>query len=125
MNERSQKVYLAGRMKHIANMNREKFDHYEKKLIEMGYSVFNPHRVNDAYPNKKEVEYMGIDLQQISVSDAVYVIPGWEASKGAKFEVFFALNYGIPVYCAEKLTQIDWTTVSLQINTFNVQIATK
>jgi nucleoside 2-deoxyribosyltransferase len=113
-------IYLAGRMKHIPEMNKARFDTYEKKLIDLGMRVFNPHRVNDSKPGLKEVEYMGIDLQQISVSDAVYVIPGWEGSKGAKFEVFFALNYGIPVYFAEKLTKIEWFDINL-----NIQITTK
>jgi len=37
------------------------------------------------------------DLELIRRCDAVYIIPGWEESKGTKAEIDFAHNIGIPV----------------------------
>lgn len=109
-------IYLSGRMKNMPDLNKAKFNEYETKLIKEGFRVFNPHTIKG---QMSEIGYMGVNLNQISNSDAVYLIPGWEASKGVKMEVFFALMYGIPVYCAKSMNQISWTNIEL-----NVQIKT-
>lgn len=112
------KLYLAGAMSGLPLLNKAQFDKYEEKYVKLGHQVFNPHRISDKYPHLKEIEYMGIDIQQLSVSDAIIIIPNWTESKGATMEVYFALRYGLPVYCAEAGLQINWSDVK-----FNVKIS--
>lgn len=78
-----------------------KADKYAKNIFEMGHDYFNPFSVpapHDIAPGKETAYYMGVDVMQLLLCDAVYMAKGWENSKGCKVEKFVAETYGIPVY---------------------------
>lgn len=56
------------------------------------------HIDNDALGNHLAIEqtayYMGRDIEQVILSDAILMCPGWENSKGCKCEKFVAETYG-------------------------------
>lgn len=43
-------------------------------------------------------EYMRVCLEMLKMCDAIYMIPGWETSKGATKEYEYAKKLGLIVY---------------------------
>lgn len=110
-------VYLAGRMRGMPDFNREAFEYWAHHLRAVGHEVFVPpeHSIKlfGEYVRKNadgDESRMGgdamtigrtvfhIDLTQICLwSDAIALLPGWEASKGASAEAAVGMALGIIV----------------------------
>lgn len=84
------KVFISGPMSGIEDYNRPAFLEAEKRLIEAGYSVFNPAwlLVDESWTRD---DLMTIDVAALSRCDAIYQLPGWEESRGARVEYAHAL----------------------------------
>lgn len=119
------RCYLSGPMTGLPDFNKHAFVLGAGMLRDAGWIVYNPIE-NDAEAGieleGKEgteafdfAEAMKRDLWQVCDSDAVFVMPGWEYSKGAKLEVFVAHEVGKPVYSLlsgrkiEREGELDWT----------------
>lgn len=109
------KVYLAGPMRGYKNFNRAAFAHWADVLRAKGYEVFSPAEhssklFGDAVrdnaggdESKMGGDHMtisrtvfNIDLSWICTqADAVALMPGWEASKGANAEA--AAGRALPI----------------------------
>lgn len=98
-------VYLAGPMRGYVEYNYPAFKRAATLLRSRGVVVHNPAE-NDAklsiedlnkYDNPLKM-YLRQDLQDVLVSDAVVVLPGWEESLGARTEVTVAFATSTPVY---------------------------
>lgn len=59
------------------------------------------HIDDEALGNHLEIEktayYMGKDIEQVILCDAILMCPGWENSKGCKCEKYVAETYGTEV----------------------------
>ena len=59
-------------------------------LKSMGYDVFNPFDVPDPMPElnskQKYAYYMGRDIEQLMLCDAIFLCRGWRGSKGCSIE---------------------------------------
>lgn len=124
------KVYIAGPMTGIPHFNFPAFDAAAAKLRELGYDVVSPAELDDetdrdaalkspdgsalSYGNaqgsgvkKTWGEFLARDVKLLSDGgiEAVFVLPGWRKSRGARLETFVAnaMN-GKPVYCFECVT---------------------
>lgn len=80
-----------------------KADKYAQRIYELGHDYFNPFSVaafiSAEHGTKEETAYyMGEDIKNLLLCDAVYMAKGWENSKGCNVEKFVAETYGIPVY---------------------------
>jgi hypothetical protein len=65
----------------------EKFSEAENQLCEAGYEVINPAALMEK--SAKVLSYdevMKLDLMLVEMSDALYMLSGWQKSKGAWME---------------------------------------
>lgn len=73
----------------------ERFEQAEQKLIEQGFDVINPVRVNSGLPKSStHSDYMHISFALIDLCDAVYSMPGWKKSTGACMEFGYGVAKG-------------------------------
>jgi len=97
------RVYISGRFSSPDPKQREKnirlADKYALKIWKLGFDVFCPHTMTQSWVGKvKYWEMICSDLNWLSVCDILFLLPGWQKSRGARVEVEVALKLGIPVY---------------------------
>ena len=118
-------VYLAGPMRGIEKFNFPAFDEAALKLVAAGHEVFNQAKHDrEVYPFMYSWEGFALgdpsqcpefdlaealkwDLQRVLEADAVAVLPGWEASIGARLETDLARALGKKVLDAETLRPVE------------------
>ena len=84
---------------------------YSIKVWEAGFTALCPH-LNTLHFEKdcncKYDDYITGDLRMIDSCDYVFLIPGWEESRGAKIEREYAEKKNIPiVYTIEELLELE------------------
>lgn len=93
------KIYLAGPMSGIPDYNFPAFFRKAEELRAEGHTVFNPAEADleewgDLATVKKKATYKATlkkDLNWIlDEAEAIYLLPGWEQSKGVKVEYALA-----------------------------------
>ena len=90
-------VYLSGPMTGLPDFNRPAFHAAAAALRAQGHVVINPAEV-DLGPAATWADYMRIHLAEIARRvTQVFVLPGWESSRGAQLEVHVARSLGLPV----------------------------
>lgn len=99
------KLYLAGPMSGIAQLNFPKFHAEAARLRALGYEVVNPAELNNEDPNavfSTTEEYtahwqkcMRVDIAQLLQCDSVALLDGWTSSKGARLEQHVAYELGM------------------------------
>ena len=98
------KVYVAGKLNGMAcdyNKNMHHMIVWAEKVRRLGYAVFVPGLdmltgivMGDLdYP-----DYFNNSQPWLAASDAVFVTPNWESSKGTAREIEYAKSLGIPVF---------------------------
>lgn len=61
-------------------------------------SIINPAKVNSTLPLDFEWEdYMEVCYRLIDLCSAIYMLKGWESSKGANKELMYAREHGLKV----------------------------
>lgn len=119
------RIYLAGPMSGYPKLNFETFDFYERSLMERGFDVESPARLDGAEfreavmrgehdgddldplnPKYSQTWVNSIvrDLEALMECDGVAVLPQWHKSLGARLEVTTAMYYEMPIYSAIELT---------------------
>lgn len=94
------KVYIAGPMSGVPDLNYPAFFAAEADWRREGWDVANPARNFPADPTLTRAECMRKDLADILICDAMAFLPGWERSIGASFERSVAAILEMPVYDA-------------------------
>ncbi|KKM73886.1 hypothetical protein LCGC14_1405950 [marine sediment metagenome] len=101
-------IYVSGPMTGQPNFNREAFEELRQYIeSEPGYTAIIPgdgeeYTVDElidmaaATPENRE-QWLRKDVEDILRCDEVWVLPGWEQSRGSTFEILIALELGIPV----------------------------
>ena len=113
------RIYISGKMTGLPDLNRTAFDAAEKRLTAQGHFVINPHRISEPFGTAVEIakafqshyyeesrhpfaeaiyeSIMSADLAAVRSCDAIYLLRGWESSRGAKKELAEALAHGLTV----------------------------
>lgn len=75
------------------------FEHFEragKYLTDLGYEAVNPmKKPSEADASKPWADYMREDIALLIDCDAIYMLDGWELSRGAKLEFNIATELGM------------------------------
>ena len=90
------KIYISGAITGDPAY-RHKFATAEKRLTHQGHIPLNPVRLPDGLDYE---EYMYIHLATITICDAIYMLPCWTGSPGARREKRFAEAVGKEVMFA-------------------------
>lgn len=101
-------VYLSGPITNAKDLNVQQFKHFERKFLELGYQVINPHNITDNHKELTWEEYMRNDFSAILSSDILVVLPDWSSSKGAVAEILFAQTIGLLVIHAEDESPFEY-----------------
>ena len=90
------RIYIAGPMTGLPELNYPAFHAAAVVLRAQGHHVENP--AENPMPACGSWQgYMRMSLRQISHCDALYMLPGWRSSKGARIEHGLALDLGLEV----------------------------
>ena len=94
-------IYIAGPMAGLPGENFPAFYEAEKRLVREGWTPVNPARFNHVFgvsPKGKMLDAIcESERAAIPYLDAIYLLKGWEKSKGAKRELFVALQHNLEV----------------------------
>ncbi len=77
-------VYIAGAINSDPDY-KQKFDDAEERLLDAGYDVVNPTDIGIVEGWTWE-DYMRYAISRLVECDAIYLIPGWDKSRGAAIE---------------------------------------
>lgn len=89
------RVYISGPMTGYPALNRRSFEMAAADLAILGHEPVDP---GDAeVPEETWAAYLRADLRMLLDCEAVAVLPGWEASRGAALEVHVAHQLGMTV----------------------------
>lgn len=120
------RVYCSGPMTGHPDLNRPAFDAAERRLSEQGHFVINPHRTSALFGTAGELAeafaaayanplqnvgsyeaharrlrlaraVMDADLAAVRSCHAIYLLRGWETSRGAKKELAEAIAHGLTI----------------------------
>ncbi len=114
------KIYVAGPMQGIPDFNFPLFNNVTAFLRKMGHEVFNPAEKDierhgegvavSATGDLKDAVALGFSLRDAladdtwyicKTADAIYMLPGWENSKGARAEHALAVALGHTIIYGE------------------------
>ena len=90
------RVYIAGPMSGIKDMNFPAFHAAAAELRALGHEVVNPAELNPD-PGKPWIECMRVDITQLVTCDAVVLLSGYQHSPGAMIERNLAHSLGLLV----------------------------
>lgn len=90
-------IYISGQITGTDDYM-ERFAEAEKQLTERGYTVINPAKINANLPeNTPYKRYIDISLELLRGCDSIYMLDGWEESKGARLEYYYAETMGYKI----------------------------
>jgi hypothetical protein len=87
------KLYLSGPMTGLVNFNRPTFHVWAARLRRKGYEVSNP---ADLPAGWDWARYMDKAEDMLRECDGIALLPGFLDSKGARIELRYALDMGMP-----------------------------
>ena len=99
------KIYISGAVTGTTDYL-ERFARAEEQLKAQGFEVINPAAVNAVLPRSTAYgQYMAMSRVMLSFCDCVFMLNGWENSRGAKQEFAWSVldskqiyfeKYGLP-----------------------------
>lgn len=88
----STRIYIAGPMTGLPDFNYPAFHAEAARLRALGFHVESPAE-NAAPPCGSWAGYMRLAIAQLVTCDAICLLPGWSASRGACIEHGLAVMY--------------------------------
>ena len=101
----SKKIYLAGPMSGLPDLNYPAFNDLAARLRAQGHRVENPAE-NHPPHCQSWLGYMRLAVAQLATCDTVVMLTGWERSRGAKVEYQLAVGLGLCVVDASLVRHI-------------------
>jgi hypothetical protein len=94
-------IYISGAMSGIKDYNYPEFNRVAHSLRALGHEVFNPAeiKIDTTGMNKDDIwqAYMDVCIPAVEKCSMIYMLNGWEKSKGAKKELNKAFDLGLEI----------------------------
>lgn len=90
------RIYISGAITGVDNCS-VRFCEAENFLKEKGYGVVNPIYMDSVMSSADYEDYMSVDIFLLGMCDAIYMLKGWENSRGANREYGYALAKGMDI----------------------------
>lgn len=110
------RIYIAGPMTGLPELNFPAFHAAAAALRAQGHHVENPAEIN-ADPKAQWLDCMRMDIARLVMCDAVYMLPGWQNSRGALVEYGLAVGLGLQVLHARGPFARDWRRTMVKCDT--------
>lgn len=91
-----ERVYIAGPMTGLPDFNYPAFHAAAAELRSQGLHVENPAE-HGTVAGAEWSDYLRYDIGRLATCGAIYLLPGWEKSKGAQLEVHIARTLGMSI----------------------------
>lgn len=92
------RIYISGPITGVVGY-KERFEYAEKMLLNKGHFPVSPCKVDAIMPpDATWKDFMTVDTALLTICDAIYMLYGWEKSKGARQEIVQAAIAGMPIY---------------------------
>lgn len=102
------KVYISGQISNRdINEAKEHFSNAERDLLNWKYEPISPFD-NGLSESDSWEEHMKKDIEMLSECEAIYMLVGWEKSKGAIIEKAIAENFGKKVWFEPKFVHLAY-----------------
>ncbi len=89
-------VYISGPMTGISGFNVPAFTHASSAIRDQGLIVISPHELG-VDQSKEWSEYLRRDIVALMKCNTIYMLKGWEKSRGATLEMYIATQVGMGV----------------------------
>ena len=86
-------VYISGAISDNENHKKD-FENAELWLKLKGYVPINPSRLCELIPFLSYEDYMRVDYKLLELSNVIFMLDGWQKSKGACAELSYAKSLG-------------------------------
>ena len=96
---RAWRIYIAGPMTGLPDLNFPAFNAAADALRTQGWHVENPAN-HGVIEGAQWEDYLAYDITRLGTCGAIYLLPGWEKSKGATLEAHIAKMLGLQVLLA-------------------------
>lgn len=101
MTTERRRVYIAGPMSGLPDWNVPAFHAAAAAWRAEGWDAVNPAECFDGDTSRPYADYMRADLALLLTVEAIAFLPGWERSRGARFEKQVGEMLGLDLYDAE------------------------
>lgn len=109
------KIYISGKITGTPlELTKLKFQLVEDACLIWKHEPVNPFKLHDSL-NKPWEDLMKTDIEALKQCDAIYMLEGWQGSKGARIEHELALKMNLVIKYEEKGHQISHFRISATI----------
>lgn len=88
------RCYISGPITGMPGLNKPAFAEAARLLSDHGLEPVNPH-CNGVEPQASWEQHMRADIALLVTCEAIYLLPGWENSRGATLELHIARALGM------------------------------
>jgi hypothetical protein len=100
-------IYLAGPMTGYPEFNYPAFAEAEARGKSLGLEIHSPHKNFNEVKTLPYATYIRADMAMLLNCNAIALMPGWEKSRGARFELHVAQLLGHKVLDARYFTEME------------------
>lgn len=88
------KIYISGPITGQEDTAKQRFEGVERMILELGHEPVNPIKLNHK-ENDTWTDCMKTDIKALMDCDAIYMMCGFETSKGCLLELALSIALGI------------------------------